>query len=109
MNPSPGQSTVVAVGLLVLIGVVAGIALNEYDVDEFLKVWAVLGTLVGVVTGAVPAYFFAITASKAEDERKAAEDAKALADQRLQLVLGLAPAETLEKAREIDPSFLKSS
>jgi phage shock protein PspC (stress-responsive transcriptional regulator) len=109
MNPSPGQSTVVALGFLILIGAVAGIALHEYDVDEFLKVWAVLGTLVGVVTGAVPAYFFAITASKAESERKAAEEAKARAERKLQLVLGLAPTETLEQAREVDPNFLKSS
>jgi beta-glucosidase/6-phospho-beta-glucosidase/beta-galactosidase len=38
--------------------------------DEFAKYWAVFGTIVGVTTGAIPAYFFKTQADKS-DQRAA--------------------------------------
>jgi len=98
MTPSPKQSTVVAVFFIVLVGAVTITALNVYEVDDFLKVWAVLGTLVGVITGAVPSYFFAVSASKAQSQRVEAEE-------KIQTVLGLADGEMLAQAAEIRPDL----
>jgi hypothetical protein len=96
MTPSPKQATVVAVGYVLLVGAIAIVALDNYSVDDFLKVWAVLGTLIGVLTGAVPSYFFAVSAGKA---RAAQEQA----DQRAQAILGAADPKVIEKAKELHP------
>ena len=98
MTPSPKQATVVAVGYVLLVGVIAVVALDNYSVDDFLKVWAVLGTLIGVLTGAVPSYFFALSASGA---RAAQEQA----DQRSQVILGAADPKVIEKAKELHPDL----
>jgi hypothetical protein len=37
------------------------------DTDEFLKVWAAVGPIVGVVTGLIPAYFFHNMAKDSSD------------------------------------------
>ena len=52
-------STAVALGMLAIIGVAGVSAIWRYDtIDDALKIWAVLGTLIGVVSGAFVAYFF---------------------------------------------------
>lgn len=98
MTKGSKQATVVAVSYVLLIGVIAVVALREYDVDEFLKVWAVLGTLVGVLTGAIPAYFFAVAADQAKQ-------AQAKSDELTRTVLGVADVKLLEKAKEIRPDL----
>jgi hypothetical protein len=100
MTPSTRQATVVAVFYLLLVGVIAVVALHEYAIDDFLKVWAVLGTLVGVLTGAVPSYFFAISAGGAKEERAKAEE-------RAQTILGVADSDALKKAKELRPDLFK--
>ena len=100
MVPSPRQAMVVAVAYVLLIGVIAVVSLHEYSVDDFLKVWAVLGTLIGVLTGAIPAYFFAVSASNAKKEQ---ERASAQA----QTILGVAEPMVIEKAKELRPELFK--
>jgi len=100
MTPSTRQATVVAALYLLLVGVIALVALNEYAIDDFLKVWAVLGTLIGVLTGAVPSYFFAISAGDAKEEQKKAEA-------RAQTILGVADSDTLKKAQELRPDLFE--
>jgi len=54
----PGP-TLVALGLLALIGAISVSAIFHYStVDDALKFWSVLSGLVGVVTGAFVAFFF---------------------------------------------------
>ena|SRR5215211_1495930 len=98
MTNSPKQATVVAVSYVLLIGVIAVVALREYDVDEFLKVWAVLGTLIGVLTGAIPSYFFAISADRAKQ-------AQEKSDEQARTILGLSDAKVLERAKELRPDL----
>ena len=98
MTPSPKQATVIAVFYLLLVGVVAVIALTEYNVDDFLKVWAVLGTLIGVLTGAIPAYFFAVAAGGAQRER-------AIVEEKAQTLLGIADKKLLVEAAGVRPDL----
>lgn len=98
--PSTKQATVVAVLYVLLVGVIAVAALHEYSVDDFLKVWAVLGTLIGVLTGAVPSYFFALSAG---DAREAQARAEAMA----QTILGVSNSDTLKKAKELRPDIFE--
>lgn len=98
MTPSSKQATVVAISYVLLIAVIAIVALDQYSVDDFLKVWAVLGTLIGVLTGAVPSYFFAVSAGKAKEEQDRAEE-------RVQAVLGVAEPKVIEKAKELRPDL----
>lgn len=100
MTPTTRQATVVAVLYLLLVGVIAVVALHEYAIDDFLKVWAVLGTLVGVLTGAVPSYFFAVAAGAAKEEQAKAEE-------RAQTILGAADSDTLKGAKELRPDLFK--
>jgi hypothetical protein len=39
-------------------------------IDAAIKAWGLVGTLVGVVIGAIPAYFFRQAAEKAQDDAK---------------------------------------
>jgi hypothetical protein len=98
MTPSPKQSTIVAVCFVILVGVITVVAIDHYDIDDFLKVWAVLGTLVGVLTGAIPSFFFAVTASKAQGERAEAEA-------KVQTVLALADDKLIAKAAKFRPEL----
>jgi hypothetical protein len=98
LGPSSRQSTVIAICFIALIGTIAITALSVYEVDDFLKVWAVVGTLVGVVTGAVPSFFFSASAGKAQDERS-------IAEAKVQTVLGLSDADVLDKAAELRPDL----
>jgi hypothetical protein len=38
---------------------------------DFATIWAGVGTVVGVATGAIPSYFFARSATRANDQVKA--------------------------------------
>jgi hypothetical protein len=59
---SPGwPSTVVAVAIIALVGVMFWKAVDH----DFATIWSGVGTIVGVVTGAIPAYFFRAEAQKA--------------------------------------------
>lgn len=52
-------SAAVAVGLLGMITAVAVAAIIKYDtVDDALKIWTAMTTVIGVVTGAFVTYFF---------------------------------------------------
>jgi hypothetical protein len=66
-------SAVVATALLATIAAIAIAAIVRYSVDDALKVWSALGTLVGVVTGAFVTYFF--TRGAVQHARRAAESA----------------------------------
>lgn len=98
MAPTARQSTLIAVCFIVLIGAIAITALTVYEADDFLKIWAVIGTLLGVVTGAVPSFFFAVSAGKSEEERSHAEA-------KVQTVLGLTDSGILSKAAELRPDL----
>lgn len=98
MTPSPKQTTIVAVCFIVLVGGITVTALHEYEVDDFLKVWAVIGTLVGVITGAVPSFFFAVSAGKAQSQRVEAEE-------KAQTVLAIADGKVLSEATKVRPDL----
>lgn len=52
-------STVVALGLLVLVGAIMVAAIFRFrSMDDILKLWAGLGTLVGLIVGTMGTYFF---------------------------------------------------
>jgi hypothetical protein len=72
-------SAVVAGMLVALVGTVTVTAIIRYDVDSALKVWAALGSVVGLLTGAFVTYFF--TRGTVEAEKKNAATAQAHADE----------------------------
>jgi hypothetical protein len=54
---------------IAFLGFVAAIFLSVYyrdGVDAALKVWGAIGTVVGVLTGAIPSYFFRRAAQMAQ-------------------------------------------
>ena len=51
-------SALVAIALVVLVAAITVTAIIRYDVDSALKIWSSLGTVVGILTGAVVTYFF---------------------------------------------------
>jgi hypothetical protein len=74
-------SAAVAVAVIALLGGIAITAIGKYPVDQFLQVWASLGPLLGVVTGAIATFFFTREAVK-EVARFAAESAREAAEAR---------------------------
>jgi hypothetical protein len=88
-------ATVVALGFLGVVGLVLWQALPDSStVDDFLKVWAGVGTLVGVVTGAIPSFFFKTQAEGATQRAAAAQDVARASEQ--------AAREAVEEKREAD-------
>jgi hypothetical protein len=59
-NPS-WPSAVVAVGIIALVGLMFWKAAD----GDFTAIWTGVGSVVGVVTGSIPAYFFRAEAQKA--------------------------------------------
>jgi hypothetical protein len=65
-NPS-WPSAVVAVAFIALVGLMFYVAVDH----DFATIWAGVGTVVGVVTGAIPSYFFHAEAKKANAQTQA--------------------------------------
>ena len=58
MAPQSAWPAAVALGIIVLVGAIAVAGITEYEIEEFLKIWAALNGLIGVITGAIGAFFF---------------------------------------------------
>lgn len=59
--------------------------------DEFSKYWGLFATLVGVVTGAIPSFFFKSQADRAEEKASVATDYAEKAAARAEAYAGVAP------------------
>jgi hypothetical protein len=95
-NPS-WQSTVVAVAFIALVGVMFWKAV---DSEDFATVWAGVGTVVGVVVGAIPSFFF-----KAQADAAAARADKANARERA--ITSIASEAQVNAARALDQEAFK--
>lgn len=116
-NGQPQQiswpSTVVALGILTLIGAIVVSAIVHYNsVDDALKIWTGLTALLGVVTGAFVSYFFTRgTTQAAQDARKEAENAREEAQTKgnaLTATLGLITDENLLDQVRKQPAVAKA-
>ncbi len=86
MSDGPGwPSAAVAIAIIALVGVMFWRATD----GDFATIWAGVGTVVGVVTGAIPSYFFRAQANKAVARAEA--------------IAAEAPAEAVEAARSKVP------
>jgi hypothetical protein len=52
------QSTVIAVVFIALAGAIFLTVYVRSGISDALKAWAAIGTIVGVITGVIPTYFF---------------------------------------------------
>lgn len=78
---SKWPESAVAVALILLIAAVSVAGIARYEPADFLKIWAALTSLVGIITGAIVTYFF--TRSTIDQaERKVVETERKLEDER---------------------------
>jgi len=70
-NGSKWPAAVVAVAFLAFLAAVFLVVFYRDGIDGALKVWAALGTVVGVITGAIPSYFFHRAAQSAQRDADA--------------------------------------
>jgi Na+/glutamate symporter len=69
------QSTVVGVAFIAAVTAIFIVVVAKDGIDAGLKAWAAIGTVVGVITGVVPTYFFSKSAaSTAQQSAKSAHD-----------------------------------
>ena len=61
MQQQSWQSTVIALGFIAFAGFALWVAADH----NFSAIWAGVGTIVGVLTGAIPSYFFKQQSDKA--------------------------------------------
>lgn len=102
MVPTAKQSTWIATILVTLLGAIVVTALLAYPIDGFLKVWAVLGTLVGLVTGAIPGFFFAAHAQRGVGEARAGQ---LKSEAKLETLMGFADPSMFDAARQARPDL----
>ena len=106
---SKWPESAVAVALILLIAAVSVTGIARYPVEEFLKIWAALTGLVGIITGAIVTYFFT-RASLDHAERKLIDAERKLEFER-ERSRSLPPADAslrsaepkLQEARRDDP------
>jgi hypothetical protein len=109
------QSTVIAVALIALVGAIFIVVYLGDGVEAALKAWAAVGTLIGVLTGAVPTYFFGQQqaaqaqqhANQARQEAAEERERRNNAEDKAALVLGYAPESAVEKAQEVRPDLFQ--
>jgi len=89
MGNGDGPTWPSAVVAIAVIGLVGLMFWKAVDSASFTTIWSAVGTIVGVVTGAIPAYFFRAEA------RKASARAEAIAAE--------APPEAVSAARQKVP------
>lgn len=105
------QSTLIALAFILLVGAIFLVVYVRDDIDTALKAWAGLGTLVGVVVGVIPTYFFGKAATEAQ--AKAGEQARSdlasekhareLAERRNRAMMAAGGTKVVAKARAADP------
>jgi uncharacterized membrane protein YdjX (TVP38/TMEM64 family) len=83
---------------VILLGAVSIVALIAYPAEGFLRVWAVIGTLVGITAGALPAWFFAAAAGRADAERGRSEE-------KVQTLLAIAEPGLVQEAARLRPEL----
>jgi hypothetical protein len=107
------QSTVIALALITLVGGIFIVVYEKDGIDAGLKAWGAIGTLVGVVAGAVPTYFFGrVSAAAAQEQLQSAvkqatheRQRRDTAEDKASVVLGLAEPSLLESARSARPDL----
>lgn len=117
MDRAPSwQSTIVGLAFIGLVGAIFLVVYDASGIDAALKAWAGLGTVVGVVVGAIPTYFFGRGAvASVKDQADAAskqltdeQTKRKEADLRTQLVLGFAHPEALQQAVQAAPDLFST-
>jgi hypothetical protein len=112
MNRSPSwQSVVIAVAIIALVGLFFAVGVTQTDdTDDFLKIWGAVGTIVGIVAGAIPSYFFktqadhaAAQADQATTQADQATEAANRHAERVQALAGAADPETVKDAVAMAP------
>src|SRR5688572_21220858 len=83
----------VAIGFLAFLGFVFLTIYYRDGIDTALKAWAALGTIIGIVTGAIPSYFFHKVAEKAEQSAEVAQ-------RNTEALMLAADHQIIEKARQ---------
>jgi hypothetical protein len=113
MNRGPGwPESVVAVFFIGFAGLALWLGIDH---DKFSEVWAGVGTVVGIITGAIPGYFFAKTAqantsqavetaSQAQTAAQTAQEQAVAAQNKLAAVLEVAPQNLVDEARQRNPT-----
>jgi hypothetical protein len=111
-NPS-WQSTVIALAFIALVGGIFIVVYEKDGIDTALKAWGAIGTLVGVVVGAVPTYFFgrtssAATAQQLTEARRQAQQERQRRDRseaKAQALLEVTDQDTIQAARQLRPDL----
>jgi hypothetical protein len=93
-SSGPGwPSALVSVAIVALVGLMFWKAV---DSTNFAEIWAGVGTVVGVITGAIPAYFF-------RTQVKQANEIAAKAEQKATAIAAEASPDAVEAARKRNP------
>jgi hypothetical protein len=95
MNQQNWPAAIVALGFLGLLGVMFWRATGSGD---FTTIWASVGTVVGVVVGAIPSYFFK---TQADAVRGQADRAR----KRAELYAGAMEPQAVQKVHENHPEL----
>ncbi len=106
MRTPSWQSVVVSVLFLGLVGYIVhfcGTKANTFD--EFAKYWGLFATIIGVVTGAIPSYFFHSEAMQANARAATAEAGATKAKERAEIYAAHLPPDRVESIRADHPSI----
>lgn len=67
--------------------------------DEFAKYWGLFGTLIGVATGVIPAFFFKSQADQANEKAAKATQKAENESEKAQLFAGIAEPSAVDRVR----------
>lgn len=106
-------ATLIALAFMLLVGATFLTVYAHSGIDDALKAWGALGTLVGIVTGVIPTYFFGAAAT--DSAKKDADGARqqllneqrrrAKLEDQVALLSGVADPAAVTRAREARPDL----
>ena len=67
------QATVIALAFIALVGAVFLVVYVHTGISDAIEAWGAIGTIVGIVIGAIPTYFFGASATRAKQETQAVQ------------------------------------
>jgi hypothetical protein len=100
MQQSQWPAAVVAVAFIAFVAAIFLVVYNRDGVDAAVKAWGAIGTIVGVVTGAIPSFFFHQTAKAAQQNATVAQHAAMVAQRNTNALLAVTDPAVVNQARQ---------
>ncbi len=103
----------IGLAFIALVGAIFLVVYVRSGIDDALKAWGAIGTIVGVVVGAIPTYFFGAAATQAaqkvsdaaQEQLSAEQQRRTQLEDKVALLAGTGGPQAVAAAKDIRPDL----